>query len=168
MSPEEGFEAVKPLTQLGIALGKIKEEIDIPEDIPWLGIKKGRYNLQRFFYYHIMKLFYNPSLPFQRHVVNNWNAYYPKHVLFLPAEQIRSFLMTSASSLGYGTSKAMESPSSPSSSDMVNGSQQRSRLEQARGGHQCRSPSREGGSEIPRRCQSRSDLHGTARPASMS
>ena len=36
MSPEEGFEAVKPLTKLGIALGRIKEEIDIPEDIPFL------------------------------------------------------------------------------------------------------------------------------------
>jgi len=91
MSPEDGFEAVKPLTKLGIALGKIKEEIDVPEDIPFLEIKKGRYNLQRFFYYHFMKLFYHPDLPFQRHVVNNWNAYYPKHVLFLPPEQIRSF-----------------------------------------------------------------------------
>ena len=90
MSPEEGFEAVKPLTKLGIALGQIKEELDIPEDIPFLEIKKGKYNLQRFFYYHIMKLFYNPELPFQRHVVNNWNAYYPKHVLFLPPAEIRS------------------------------------------------------------------------------
>jgi arsenite methyltransferase len=91
MSPEEGFDAVKPLTKLGIALGQIKEEIDIPEDIPFLEIKKGKYNLQRFFYYHIMKLFYNPDLPFQRHVVNNWNAYYPKHVLFLTPAEIRSF-----------------------------------------------------------------------------
>jgi arsenite methyltransferase len=91
MTPEEGFEAVKPLTKLGIALGQIKDELDIPEDIPYLEIKKGKYNLQRFFYYHIMKLFYNPELPFQRHVVNNWNAYYPKHVQFLPPAQIRSF-----------------------------------------------------------------------------
>jgi arsenite methyltransferase len=91
MSPEEGFEAIKPLTELGIALGQIKEEIDIPEDIPYLEIKKGKYNVQRFFYYHIMKLFYNPELPFQRHAVNNWNAYYPKHVLFLPPAEIRSF-----------------------------------------------------------------------------
>lgn len=94
MAPQDGFEAVKPLTKLGMALGQIKEELDIPEDIPFLGIKKGKYNLQRFFYYHIMKLFYNPELPFQRHVVNNWNAYYPKHVQFLPPEQIKSFFET--------------------------------------------------------------------------
>jgi arsenite methyltransferase len=91
MTPQEGFEAVKPLTKLGIALGQIKEELEVPEDIPFLEIKKGKYNLQRFFYYHIMKLFYNPDLAFQRHVVNNWNAYYPKHVLFLPAAEIRLF-----------------------------------------------------------------------------
>jgi len=91
MTPPEAFEAVKPLTKLGIALGRIKEELEIPEDIPFLEIKKGRYSLQRFFYYHIMKLFYNPELPFQRHVVNNWNAYYPKHVQFLPAAQIKTF-----------------------------------------------------------------------------
>ena len=91
MSPQDAFEAVKPLTKLGIALGELKQQIEIPEDIPFLEIKAGKYDLQRFFYYHIMKLFYNPELPFTRHVVNNWNAYYPKHVLFLPAEEIKGF-----------------------------------------------------------------------------
>ena len=91
MSPQDAFEAVKPLTKLGIALGELKQQIEVPEDIPFLEIKAGKYDLQRFFYYHIMKLFYNPGLPFTRHVVNNWNAYYPKHVLFLPAEEIKSF-----------------------------------------------------------------------------
>jgi arsenite methyltransferase len=92
MDPREAIEAVKPLTELGIALGKIDQELDIPSDIPVLGVKKGKYNLQRFFYYHIMKLFYNPELPFMRHVINNLNAYYPKHVLFLPADEIKSYL----------------------------------------------------------------------------
>ena len=47
MSPEQGFEAIKPLTLLGIALGQIKEELEIPEDIPFLDIKKGKYNMRR-------------------------------------------------------------------------------------------------------------------------
>jgi ubiquinone/menaquinone biosynthesis C-methylase UbiE len=93
MTPEQAFEAVKPLTKLGIALGELKQEIVVPEDIPFLEIKAGKYDLQRFFYYHVMKLFYNPSLPFTRHVVNNWNAYAPGHVLFLPAEQIKGFFV---------------------------------------------------------------------------
>jgi len=93
MPPEAAFEAVKPLTQLGIALGKIKEPLEVTEDIPYLEIKKGTYSVQMFFYYHIMKLFYNPELPFIRHNVNNWNAYYPKHVLFLDPDTIRGYFL---------------------------------------------------------------------------
>lgn len=91
MGPEEAFEAMKPLTKLGIALGELKQQIEVPEDIPMLEIKAGKYDLQRFFYYHVMKLFHNPSLSFTRHVVNNWNAYYPGHVLFLPVDEIKAF-----------------------------------------------------------------------------
>ena len=89
MAPSEAFEAVKPLTKLGIALGELKQIIVVPEDIPFLEIKAGTYDLQRFFYYHIMKLFYNAELPFTRHVVNNWNAYFPANVLFHTIDEIR-------------------------------------------------------------------------------
>ncbi len=91
LPPREAIAAVEPLTELGIALGKVKEEVEVPHDIPFLEIKKGKYKVQTFFYYHIMKLFYNPDLPFKRHVINNLNAYAPKHVLFLPEAEIRSF-----------------------------------------------------------------------------
>jgi arsenite methyltransferase len=91
LPPQEAIAAVEPLTKLGIALGKIKDEIEITEDIPFLEIKKGKYKVQTFFYYHIMKLFSNADLPFKRHVINNLNAYAPKHVLFLPEAEIRLF-----------------------------------------------------------------------------
>jgi len=91
MSPQDAYQAVESLTKLGIALGETKQEIEIPEDIPMLEIKAGKYDLQRFFYYHILKLFYHPNLPFTRHVVNNWNAFFPKHVLYLPAEEIKGY-----------------------------------------------------------------------------
>ncbi len=93
MAPDEAFEAMKPLTKLGIALGELKQTIDVPEDIPFLGIKAGNYDLQRFFYYHFMKLFYNPELPFTRHVVNNWNAYFPAHVLFHSIDELRKMVV---------------------------------------------------------------------------
>ena len=38
-----------------------------------------------------MKLFYNTNLPFTRHVVNNWNAYTPKKILFHETSEIIEF-----------------------------------------------------------------------------
>lgn len=92
MSPEDAFEVMKPLTELGIALGRSNVKITIPTDIPVLEIEKGEYDLQRFFYYHILKLFYHPDLTFTRHNVNNWNAYYPAAVLFPTEDELRSEL----------------------------------------------------------------------------
>jgi arsenite methyltransferase len=101
MRPDDAFKAMEPLTRLGIALGEVKSEITVPEDIPLLGIEAGTYDVQRFFYYYIMKLFYNPALPFTRHVVNNWNAYYPAHVLFLDPEQIFAYFEEAGLTIDY-------------------------------------------------------------------
>jgi SAM-dependent methyltransferase len=74
MSHEDAWEALKPLTKLGIALGKLDAEIDIPEDIPFLEIKKGKQNLQRFFYWNICKAFFNPAFSFEEmnHINFDW------------------------------------------------------------------------------------------------
>ena len=47
-----------PLTRLGAALGRLGVEVDVPDDIPYLGIRKGRYDVQRLFYWHVVKLYY--------------------------------------------------------------------------------------------------------------
>ena len=74
MTDEEAWETLKPLTKLGIALGQIDAEIDVPEDIPFLRIKKGKQHLQRFFYWYICKLFYRPeySLEEMNHINFDW------------------------------------------------------------------------------------------------
>jgi SAM-dependent methyltransferase len=74
MSDGEAWEAIKPLTKLGNALGKLDVEIDIPEDIPFLGIKKGRINLQRFLYYNVFKMFYQKdfTLDEMNHINFDW------------------------------------------------------------------------------------------------
>ncbi len=74
MSDEEAWEALKPLTKLGMALGEIDVDLDVPEDIPFLGIKNGRQNLQRFFYWNICKLFYRPdySVEEMNHINFDW------------------------------------------------------------------------------------------------
>ena len=61
LTDEQAWEALLPLTRLGAALGRLGVEIDVPDDIPYLGIRKGKQDLQRFFYWNIMKLYYRPE-----------------------------------------------------------------------------------------------------------
>ena len=61
LSDEDAWKALEPLTKLGIALGELGVEITVPEDIPFLGIKAGTVDLQRFFYWNICKAYYRPE-----------------------------------------------------------------------------------------------------------
>ena len=92
MSDEEAWHALEPLTKLGIEMGKKDCEIDVPEDIPFLGIKKGRINLQRFFYWNICKLYYRPewTLDEMNHVNFDW--FRPFNCLRQTPEEVRSWV----------------------------------------------------------------------------
>jgi arsenite methyltransferase len=74
MSDEEAWEALKPLTKLGQALGELNVEIEVPEDIPFLGITRGKMDLQRFFYWNFCKTYYRPeySLEEMNHINFDW------------------------------------------------------------------------------------------------
>jgi SAM-dependent methyltransferase len=74
LSDEQAWKALEPLTKLGIALGELGVEIDVPDDIPYLGIKAGRLDLQRFFYWNICKTYYRPefTLDEMNHINFDW------------------------------------------------------------------------------------------------
>jgi arsenite methyltransferase len=74
LSDEDAWRALQPLTRLGIAIGELGVTLDVPEDIPFLGIKKGLVDLQRFVYWHICKMFYRPDYTFDEmhHVNFDW------------------------------------------------------------------------------------------------
>jgi arsenite methyltransferase len=74
LTNEQAWEALLPLSKLGKALGELKIQIDVPEDIPYLGIKRGKQDIQRFFYWNIFKLFYRPdfSLDEMNHINFDW------------------------------------------------------------------------------------------------
>lgn len=76
LSPEEGWEAMKGITALGQALGQLKQDLTIPQDIDMLGIKAGTYDLQRFVFYHVLKCFYREDLNFDEmnHINFDWFA----------------------------------------------------------------------------------------------
>ncbi len=74
MDNTEAWKALEPLTRLGKTLGDLNIEIEVDEAIPYLGIEKGRYNLQRLFYYKICKAYYRPdySLDEMNHINFDW------------------------------------------------------------------------------------------------
>ena len=76
MKPERAWQALEPLTALGIALGKLDAEIEVEQPIELLGIPAGRIDVQRLFYWHVAKMFYRPDLTFDEmnHINYDWYA----------------------------------------------------------------------------------------------
>ncbi len=65
------------ITKLGRALSRIKQPLIIEEDIDLLGIKKGKYNLQRFIYDYFVKCWYNPKRHIKSAYLTNQDWYHP-------------------------------------------------------------------------------------------
>ena len=89
--PQEAWEAIEPLTQLGIALGELNAEIDIPKPIDLLGIPAGKTSLQRLFYWHVAKAFYDPTLSFDEMNHINYDWYVPLNCARQTPEEVRSW-----------------------------------------------------------------------------
>jgi len=71
------WEALKPLTELGMELGRMNVTLTVPEDIDFLEIKAGKIDLQRFFYWHIFKVFYDDTLSLEEMNHINFDWYSP-------------------------------------------------------------------------------------------
>jgi arsenite methyltransferase len=91
MSNEEAWEALESLTKLGVALGRLNIEVDVPEDIAFLGIKKGKQNLQRFFYWNICKAFYHPEYSFEEMNLINFDWFRPLNCNRHTKEEVISY-----------------------------------------------------------------------------
>lgn len=91
MTPAEAWKALEPLTKLGIALGELDVELEIPEDIDLLGMKAGTVDLQRWFYYDIAKAYYKPDLTFGEMHHLNFDWYAPKNAHRQTEAQVRQW-----------------------------------------------------------------------------
>ena len=76
VSPEVVWKELEPLTHLGIELGNLNVEVNIPQEIEILGIPAGKINIQRLFYWYIFKAFYDSNLSFSEmhHINFDWYA----------------------------------------------------------------------------------------------
>lgn len=88
MTPEEGWKAMEPISKLGKLLGELDIEIDIPERIDLLDIDAGKINLQRLFYWHILKCFYRPDYTLDEMNHINFDWYAPKNAFRQSPEEV--------------------------------------------------------------------------------
>jgi len=76
---------------LGQALSSLNVEIDVPEDIPYLGIKAGRHDVQRLIYWNFAKLFWNEQWTFEENTHVNFDWYHPRYAHRQTDEDIRKW-----------------------------------------------------------------------------
>ena len=91
LSDEEAWEALRPLTKLGIALGKLNAQVDVEEAIPQLGIPAGKIDLQRFFYWNICKAFYRPDFQIDEMHHINFDWFRPLNCHRQTPEQVKTW-----------------------------------------------------------------------------
>lgn len=90
--PEVAWNKLKDLTELGIAFGELDVEIEVRKDIQYLGIKKGKYNLQRFIYYNFLKMFYSKDMSFEEMLHVNFDWFTPKNCWRHSREEIKKMI----------------------------------------------------------------------------
>jgi len=91
LRPAQSWEALLPLTKLGRVLGELNIEIEIPEPIELLDIPAGRINLQRFFYWHVLKAYFRPELSLEEMNHLNFDWYAPKNARRHTVEEVRGW-----------------------------------------------------------------------------
>jgi len=78
LSREQIWELADQLTQLGKTLSELNISLDLP-NVPALGIKGGRQDLQRFIYWNFIKCFWNPEHGFEASKLINFDWYAPSN-----------------------------------------------------------------------------------------
>jgi len=73
---DECYSFSEKLAKIGKQLTEMEQSITV-DDIPELGIKVGTYDLQRFFYWNFIKMFYNPDFSWEDNIAVNFDWYHP-------------------------------------------------------------------------------------------
>lgn len=89
MPPDQAWEMLEPLTKLGEALANLRATVDVPEDVPYLGIRAGQYDVQRLIYWHFLKLFWNEQYSFEENQHDNFDWYHPRYAHRQSKEEVR-------------------------------------------------------------------------------
>lgn len=90
---EQLWELSKQLTQLGKLLTELNITVDVP-DMPALGIKGGKQELQRFIYWNFIKCFWNQELGLETSINCNFDWYSPTNAWRYSQQEFLDMLAT--------------------------------------------------------------------------
>lgn len=88
---DEALRICESITRLGQALADLDVTLDVPEDIPVLGITQGKVSLQRFFHWNVMKCFWNDDFDFHTNNIINFDWYHPEFCFRFEPREFRSW-----------------------------------------------------------------------------
>jgi arsenite methyltransferase len=91
LPPADAWEAMRPLTRLAQALTELDVKVDVPEDVPVLGIPAGAQDVQRLLYWNVAKLYWNPKLTFEENVHLNFDWYAPRYAHRHTEDEVRAW-----------------------------------------------------------------------------
>ncbi len=88
---DEALKVCEAITRLGKTLSDLKTTINVEEDIPVLGIRKGEIDIQRFFHWNVMKCFWNDDFDFFTNNIVNFDWYHPLYCFRYEPEEFRKW-----------------------------------------------------------------------------
>jgi SAM-dependent methyltransferase len=91
ITPDEGWDALLPLTRLGQALGKMNVTVNVPEAIDLLDIPAGPIDIQRLVYWHVFKAFFRDDLGLEELNHINYDWYAPRDAHRQTPEEVRDW-----------------------------------------------------------------------------
>jgi ubiquinone/menaquinone biosynthesis C-methylase UbiE len=91
LSNEQLWDMSSQLTKLGKILSEINIEIDVP-DIPLLGIKGGKQDIQRFIYWNFLKCYWNGNQGVENSNMINFDWYSPSNAKRYSEEEYKKMI----------------------------------------------------------------------------
>jgi SAM-dependent methyltransferase len=88
---EACLEFSERLARLGRNLSRLGATVEVEDDFPELGLARGRHDVQRLIYDHVLKCFWNEAFDFETNAMVNFDWYRPVHAFRYTEQEVRGW-----------------------------------------------------------------------------